>query len=342
MIQKQRYGSSPDGQDVDLFTLANRHGLKATLTNFGAILTGLEAPDRHGKRADVTLGHDTLAGWISDKAYLGATVGRFANRIAHGRFTLDGRTYQLATNDGPNHLHGGRKAFHKFVWETVDAEDAAVEFRRVSPDGEEGYPGTLTATVRYTLTDDNELRVEFRATTDKPTIVNLAHHSYWNLAGDPRSTILDHELTLHADQYLPVGTSLIPTGERAAVAGTPMDFTKPNVIGKRIAQVPGGYDHCWVVRGAGGTVRPAARLREPVSGRVMEIATDQPGIQFYSGNFLDGSIRGKGGVAYQYRCGLCLETQRWPDSPNQPGFPSPVLRPGETYFHTMVHRFGVE
>ncbi len=332
-VESESYGTTPEGRKFRLFTLSNEHGLKAGLSDFGATLVSLHVPDRQGKLADVTHGYDTLDGWMADKAYMGATVGRFGNRIAKGRFTLDGHTYQLATNNGPNHLHGGVKGFNKHLWEAQPGE-SQVEFRRVSPDGEENYPGTLTARVTYTLTNANELRIEFHATTDKPTIVNLVHHTYWNLTGDPRRTILDHELTLPADSYVPVGEDLIPTGKLAPVAGTPMDFNTPTAIGKRIAQVPGGYDHCWVLRGA-------VSLHDPVSGRFMEISTDQPGIQFYSGNFLDGSIRGKSGIKYQRHTGLCLETERFPDAPNQPAFPSAVVRPGDTYTHTMVHRFSV-
>ena len=341
-IEQKPYGKTPDGQAADLFILANDHGVKAELTSFGAILVSLAAPDRTGKPADVTLGYDSLAGWVADKSYLGATVGRYGNRIAKGRFTLDGQGYRLATNNGVNHLHGGAKGFNKHVWAARAGEGkngVSVEFRRVSPSGEEGYPGTLTVNVTYTLTNTNELRVEFQSTTDQPTIINLVNHTYWNLTGDPRRTILDHELILNADRYVPVDAGMIPTGEPAPVRGTPMDFTKPVAIGKRIDQVEGGYDHCWVVRGPAGRLQRAALLFEPTSGRVMEVLTDQPGIQFYAGNFLDGSITGRGGVAYQRRCGLCLETQKWPDSPNRATFPSPVLRPGETYVHQMVHQF---
>ena len=345
MIQQETFGQTPAGETVQRFTLVNDNGLRAELSDFGALLLSLCVPDRAGRLGDITLGYDTLAGWMGDRAYMGATVGRYGNRIARGRFTLDGKTYALAANNGPNHLHGGVRGFNKVMWaaKTSAGEDGpAVEFRYVSLDGEEGYPGTLTTAVRYTLTPANELRVEFRAVTDQPTVVNLVHHSYWNLTADPRRAILNHELMLAADQYLPVDAGAIPTGELAPVAGTPMDFTKAMAIGIRIEQVAGGYDHNWILRGPAGQVRTAARLADPSSGRAMELLTDQPGIQFYTGNFLDDLIRGKGGLPYHRHGGLCLETQRWPDSPNRPKFPSAVLRPGETYTHTMVHRFSAE
>jgi len=270
-------------------------------------------------------------------------VGRYANRIANARFTLDGRTYTLAANDGPHALHGGRKGFDKVVWaaEPVPVpHGVAVRFSYTSPDGEEGYPGNLKARVTYTLTDDNELRMDYEATTDKPTVVNLTNHTYWNLAGG--GAIYDHELTLHADHFTPVDTTLIPTGEIAPVAGTPMDFTRPKPIGrdlKRLTNQPQGYDHNFVLRGGGGKLAPCATIYEPRTGRVLEIWTDQPGVQFYSGNFLDGTLTGKGGRVYRQHHGFCLETQHFPDSPNQPKFPSTVLRPGQVYRTTTVHKF---
>ncbi len=338
------YGTLPDGRQAMLFTLVNRHGLRARLTDFGAILVSLTAPDREGRLADVTLGYDDLDGWVGDRCYLGATAGRYANRIARGRFPLDGQTVQLATNDGPNHLHGGVKGFNKVLWsgQGIHAQGPeGVVFRYVSPDGEEGYPGELVVTVTYTLTDANELAVEYAATTSKPTVVNLTHHSYWNLRGGGQGDTLGHELTLHADQYTPVDATLIPTGEQLPVTGTPMDFTHPTAIGARIGNVPGGYDHNWILRGQDGVLSPAAEVYEPGSGRVMEVLTTEPGIQFYAGNFLDGSLRGKGGVAYGKHAGFCLEAQHYPDSPNQPTFPTTVLRPGQGYRQKTVHRFSV-
>ncbi len=349
LFQKQDYGALPDGRKAELYTLTNADGLKATLTNYGAILVSMEVPDRDGKLADVTHGYDTLKGWLSNTSYFGSTVGRYGNRIAKGQFTLDGKTYTLAkNNNGENALHGGIKGFDKVLWDAKPVKQAGavgVEFNYISRDGEEGYPGNLKNTVTYWLTDKNELRIEFKATTDKPTIINLCHHSYWNLTGDPKNTILDHELMLAADRFLPVDKGLIPTGERRPVEGTPFDFTKLTKIGARInaedeqLKLGNGYDHCWVLRSQAGNVALAATLYDPSSGRAMDLSTDQPGVQFYCGNFLDGSVAGKGGTKYAFRTALCLETQRFPDSPNKPDFPSAVLRPGETYRHTMVHRF---
>ncbi len=345
---KQDYGSLPDGRKAELFTLTNKNGLKATLTDYGATLVSMEVPDRDGKLADVTHGYDTLEGWLSNTSYFGATVGRYGNRIAKGKFTLDGTSYTLATNNGENHLHGGIKGFNTFLWDATAIKKpgaVGVVFTRTSPDGEEGYPGNLRTTVTYLLTDDNELRVDFKATTDKATIVNLCHHSYWNLTGDPNNTILDHELMLAADHFLPVDEGLIPTGELGPVKGTPFDFTSLTKVGARVnaddEQIKrgNGYDHCFVLRNQTGEVALVGTLYDPSTGRAMDLLSDQPGVQFYCGNFLDGSAAGKGGVKYQFRTALCLETQHYPDSPNKPDFPSVVLRPGETYSHTMIHRF---
>ncbi|MFZ9937749.1 MAG: aldose epimerase family protein [Luteolibacter sp.] len=351
-ISREVWGKMPDGREVALFTLTNANGLRASVTEYGAILVSMETPDRVGKFADVTHGYDTLDGWLTNTSYFGATVGRFANRIARGKFTLDGREYQLATNNSPDgipcHLHGGNTGFDKVLWSGTATPDG-VEFTYLSKDGEEGYPGNLHVKVTYRLTEQNELVWKAEATTDAPTIVNLAHHSYWNLSGDPGTSINQHELMLAADHYLPTDAGLIPTGEIAPVSGTPMDFTTPTAIGARLGadfeplRLAGGYDHAWVLRNDGNApLRLAARLRDPASGRTMEILTDQPAIQFYGGNFLDGTVAGKGGVKYAHRTALCLETENFPDAPNQPGFPSTVLRPGETYTHSMVHRFLVE
>ena len=350
-VEQEVFGKMPDGREVKIFTLTNANGLKARVTEYGAILVSMETPDKSGKFADITHGYDTLEGWLTNTSYFGATVGRFGNRIAHGKFTLDGKEYQLATNNDPGgipcHLHGGVKGFDKVLWSGKPVGTNAVEFSYLSKDGEEGYPGNLDVTVTYTLTDHNELNWEASATTDAPTIVNIVHHSYWNLSGDPKTTINDHELMLAAPNYLPTNAGLIPTGEIAPVAGTPMDFTKRMVIGDRIEadfealKFGGGYDHCWVLEPS-DKVRLAARLRDPKSGRVMEVSTDQPAIQFYGGNFLDGSVTGKGGVAYAHRTALCLETERFPDAPNKLEFPSAVLRPGETYKHVMIHKFSAD
>lgn len=350
-VKEEIFGKMPDGSEVKIFTLTNKNGLRARVTEYGAILVSMETPDKSGNSADLTHGYDTLDGWLTNTSYFGATVGRFGNRIKDGKFTLDEKEYTLATNNDPGGipcaLHGGLKGFDKVVWSGQPIGDNAVEFSYLSKDGEEGYPGNLAVKVTYSLNDDNELKWEATATTDAPTVLNVVHHSYWNLSGDPSQEINDHILTLNADSYLPTDIGLIPTGEIAPVAGTPMDFTKPAAIGERVdsdfeaLRFGGGYDHAWVLAKGDG-VRLAARLEDPKSGRVMEISTDQPAIQFYGGNFLDGTATGKGGVAYAHRTALCLETEGFPDSPNQPSFPSPVLRPGETYRHTMIHKFFAE
>lgn len=347
----QVYGKLADGREVKIFTLTNKNGLRARVTEFGAILVSMEIPDKNGKLADVTHGHDTLEGWLGDTSYLGASVGRFGNRIKAGKFTLNGKEYTLATNNDPGgipcHLHGGKVGFNKVLWSGKRTGNQSVAFTYLSKDGEEGYPGNLTTTITYTLNDANELKWEAKATTDAPTVLNIVHHSYWNLSGDPTRKINDHVLQLEADHYLPTDAGLIPTGEKAPVAGTPMDFTKPTAIGARVEQdFPAlklglGYDHCWVLRPGKG-VRLAARVSDPTSGRVLEVSTNQPAIQFYGGNFLDGTTTGKKGVAYQHRTALCLETENYPDAPNQPKFPSAVLKPGETYHHVMIHKFSVQ
>jgi aldose 1-epimerase len=345
------FGELPDGSQASLITLTNRNGLRARVCDYGALLIAMEVPDRNGVLADVTHGFDALAGWLVNEPYFGASIGRFGNRIKGGKFTLDGKEYTLATNNAPGgipcHLHGGIRGFDKVRWQIEAVAPDSVTFRHVSAAGEEGYPGTLTARITYTLTDANELLWEATATTDAPTVVNLVHHTYWNLSGDPTTTILDHVLTLAADHYLPTDAGLIPTGEIAPVAGTPMDFRLPTAIGERIEadfealKFGAGYDHCWVLREGQG-VCLAARIEDPKSGRVMEVLTDQPAVQFYAANFLDGRTPGKGGVAYARRSALCLETEGFPDSPNQPAFPSAVLRPGAAYRHTLVHRFSVQ
>lgn len=349
-VTKESFGQLPDGRDVEIFTLTNRHGLIARVTSYGAILVSMQTPDQHGTLADLTHGFDTLDGWLHHNGpYFGATVGRFGNRIAHGKFSLDGKDYSLATNNNPGgipcHLHGGLTGFDKVLWSSK-TYDNTVEFSYLSVDGEQGYPGNLHVTVRYTLNDDNELIWQATATTDAATPINMVHHSYWNLSGDPRTTILDHQLTLHADHYLPTNAGLIPTGEIAPVAGTPMDFTRPHAIGARIddpfqaLQFGAGYDHCWVLRDGQG-VRHAATLKDPKSGRVMEIHTNQPAIQCYAAYYLDGHTLGKSAVPYASRTAIAMETEGFPDAPNQPSFPSAILRPGETYNHLLVHRFSI-
>ena len=350
------YGKMPDGREVKLWTLTNVAGMEAKVTEYGAILVSLKAPDRDGKLADITHGYDSLEGWLTNSAYFGATVGRFGNRIANGKFTLDGKEYSLVTNNDPGgipcSLHGGKEGFCKKLWKgegfTGEA-GSGVKLTYTSPDGEEGYPGELSVEVTYTLTEKNELVWEAKATTKAPTVLNIVHHTYWNLSGDPSTSINDHEMTLYADRYLATNAGMTPTGELAPVAGTPLDFLEPTVIGKRIdadheaIKLAGGYDHAWVLNGTpeGSLVR-AARVRDPKTGRTLTLTTNQPAVQFYGGNFLDGTTTGKAGVKYQHRTALCLETENYPDAPNNPKAPSPVLRPGETYYHKMVHTFTAE
>src|SRR5262245_20457916 len=347
----QPFGKTTEGQEIKVHTLTNLKGMRVKLINYGATLISVETPDRNGKLANITLGFPSLEGYLQRHPYFGSTVGRYANRIAGGKFTLDGKTYTLATNNGPNHLHGGRKGFDAVVWkaEPVTSEaqpqSVGVKFTYSSADGEEGYAGTLDVTVIYTLSNENALRMQYQATTDKPTVVTLTNHSYWNLAGAGSGDILGHELMLAADRYLAIDDTSIPTGELAAVKGTPLDFTQPHAIGERIGELKTephktkGYDHCYILRGQQGRLELAARVKEPKSGRVMEVYTTEPGVQLYCGNFLDGSPSGGG---FKQHEGFCLETQHYPDSPNKSAFPSTVLRPGEIYRSTTEHRFSVE
>jgi len=343
-VAKEAFGRA-GGRDVDLYVLTNSRGMVAKVTTYGATLTELDVPDRGGRLGDVVLGFDGLGGYLAKEPFFGATVGRVGNRIAKGRFSLGGRTYQLATNDGPNHLHGGIRGFDKVVWDAVVAAAAqgpAVRFTYLSRDGEEGYPGNCRVSVVYTLTDAGELRLDYTVTTDRDTPVNVTNHSYFNLAGAGSGDILGHELQLDADRYTPVDATLIPTGALAPVAGTPMDFRKPTRIGEHLRQVggnPEGYDHNFVVNRAGAGLAPVATVYEPTTGRVMEVLSTEPGVQFYTGNFLDGTITGKGGVVYRQHAAFCLETQHFPDSVNHPNFPSYVLRAGDTYRSTTVYRF---
>ena len=352
-LSRAPFGALPDGTRIELFTLTNARGTEARVITYGGIIVSLRTADRRGSFADIVLGHDTLDAYVADSPYFGAIIGRCGNRIAGGRFTLDGREHVLATNNGPNHLHGGVRGFDKVAWHAEPFERSSgvgIELRYTSRDGEEGYPGKLEALVRYTLSDRNELAIDYRATTDAPTVVNLTQHSYFNLIGDPTRDVLGHQLTLLAAHYTPVGETLIPTGEVARVAGTPFDFRVATPIGARIGAAhdqlrhAGGYDHNFVLDHGGRSREPApaARVVEPVSGRRMELFTTEPGVQFYSGNFLDGSVRGKNGVAYAHRTGFCLETQHFPDAPNQPAFPSVVLRPGSEYRSRTVYTFGVQ
>jgi len=342
-----------DFDSVQLFTLTNDQGMTVKVTNFGAIITTIMVPDRNGKMADIALGYDTVEGYINaiDRPYFGAIVGRYGNRIAKGQFTLEGETYTLATNNGENHLHGGNFGFDKVVWDAKPVSAvgwSGVELNYLARDGEEGYPGNLKVRVLYKLADNNKLTVEYHATTDKATPINLTQHTYFNLKGEGEGSILDHELFLNAKEYTPVDAGAIPTGELAPVEGTPFDFTTPKTIGRDIGQdhqqleLGLGYDHNFVLQGDKGTMKLAARVYEPTSGRVMEVHTEEPGIQFYCGNFLDGTLKGKSGKPYVHRGGFCLETQHYPDSPNQPKFPSTILRPGKQYKTKTVFTFSTK
>lgn len=337
------FGSLPDGSRVNLHTLTNAQGMSAAVSDYGALLVSLKSVDREGEIGEITLGFDSLEGYLGKHPYFGATVGRYANRIAGARFSLDGIEYRLAANNGENHLHGGLIGFDRVLWEAdVFEEDGTcgVCFSRVSPDGEEGYPGNLEVTVTYTLTDMDELRIDMEAMTDRATPLNLTNHTYFNLRG--HGDVLGHVVQVAAAKFTPVNAALIPTGRLAKVAGTPLDFTTPHAIGERLAAVPGGYDHNFVLdRKADGQLVAAARVEEAESGRVLEVSTTEPGIQFYTGNFLDGSLTGRGGVRYARHAGFCLEPQKFPDSPNQPAFPSSILRPGSMYVHTILFRCSV-
>jgi aldose 1-epimerase len=342
------FSKTADGQEIQLFTLTNAKGMKATISTYGGTLTGLLVPDKDGKMSDVILGFDKADGYLSPEfkksnPYFGALIGRYGNRIAKGKFTLDGKAYQVGVNNNGNSLHGGNVGFNQKIWTAkpgTSADGETLTLTYLSKDGEEGYPGNLTVTVVYTLTADNALKIDYTATTDKATPVNLTNHAYFNLAQGQSKDVLAHQVTIPADRYTVVDDKLIPTGELKPVKGTPFDFTSPHAIGERIAQVPGGYDHNWVLNQATGQ-HSAATVYEPTTGRTMEVTTDEPGVQFYTGNFLDGSLKGKDGVVYGKHAGFCLETQHFPDSPNQPKFPSTILKPGETYHTTTSYTFGV-
>jgi aldose 1-epimerase len=347
-MQKKSFGKTEDGQPVDLYILTNKNGMESAITNYGGTVVSLIVPDRNGKREDVVLGYDNLAGYATGKAYIGATVGRYANRIAHATFTLDSTTYTLAKNDGDNHLHGG---FNKRVWTAKDVSSSAgqaLELTYLSKDGEEGFPGTLPVKVVYTLTDQNELKIDYSATTDKDTILNLTNHAYFNLAGQGNGDILQQQIMIRADRFTPIDATSIPTGELRSVKGTPFDFTNSIAIGVRIDQddqqlkLGRGYDHNWVLNnGTPGSLFLAAQAYDPHSGRVLEVLTTEPGIQLYTGNFLDG-IHGKDGKVYNRRYAFCLETQHFPDSPNHPNFPSAELKPGQHFQSTTVYKFSTK
>ncbi|MBK8566427.1 MAG: galactose mutarotase [Saprospiraceae bacterium] len=355
LVQKEAWGKLADGSPVDRYTLTNKHGLVAQITNYGGIVVSLMTPDRNGKLGDVVLGYETLDEYVKDNPYFGCIVGRFGNRIANGQFEMDGKTYKLAKNDGENHLHGGLKGFDKVVWEAIpdtSKGEASLNLTYVSPDMEEGYPGNLEVRVVYTLTHNNELKITYFATPDKKTHVNLTHHSYFNLTGNAQRDILDHVLSITSNGFLPVDASLIPMGTLTSLNGSPFDFRKPKRIGLDInaeheqLKIGHGYDHCWLLSSikTGNMKNPAATVYEPISGRFMEVYTTDPGIQFYSGNFLDGKYKGKGGVVYQDRWGFCLETQHFPDTPNrsQNEWPSTVVMPGSHYSSTTIYKFAVK
>jgi aldose 1-epimerase len=346
-FDKMDFGKTPDGTPVEQYVLSNGK-MTVKIITYGAIVTEIDVPDRNGKIADVVLGFDNLEGYLGGHPYFGAATGRVANRIAKARFTLDGKEYKLAANNGPNTLHGGLKAFDKVVWKAADASGAsgpAVKMSYLSPDGEEGFPGNLSVNITYAVTPANELRIDYSATTDKATPVNITNHTYFNLAGPAAGSILGHEMMLAADLYTPVDDTLIPTGETASVQGTPLDFTRPRALGSRIGELKGeppGYDHNYVLRSGGKALALAARVTEPVSGRVLEMFTTEPAVQLYTANFLDGTLKGKGGVIYKRQQAFCLEAQHYPDSVNQPKFPSTILRPGSTYTQTTIYKFSAQ
>ncbi len=348
-ITFESFGKTPDGAPVSLYTLRNKNGMEARISNYGGIITSLKVPDRNGNLGDVVLGYDNLEGYLKTTPYFGAMIGRYGNRIAKGQFTLDGIPYTLVTNNGPNALHGGAKGFDKVVWNANSystEEGPSLELTYLSKDGEEGYPGDLKVKAVYTLTQSNALRLEYTASTDKDTVLNLTQHSYFNLAGE--GDVLKHVVYINADKFTPVDSTLIPTGELRSVEGTPFDFRTPTAIGARINQdgeqlkFANGYDQNFVLNKRMGQLALAARVTEPTTGRVLELFTTEPGLQFYTGNFLDGTITGKDGWVYQFRDAFCMEPQRFPDSPNHPNFPSAELRPGETYHHTIIYRFSTE
>jgi aldose 1-epimerase len=347
-MKKDPFGKLPDGTAVDLFTLTNASGVSTSITTYGGRVVTLKVPDKKGAVGDVVLGFDSIDGYVAENPYFGALIGRYGNRIGNAQFTLNGKVYKLAANDGPNTLHGGTKGFDKVVWTAMDIstkDTPGVEMRYVSKDMEEGYPGELTSIVTYTLTPQNELKIEYKATTTMATVLNLTNHSYWNLAGAGEGDILNHQMMIAAGKFTPVDKTLIPTGELKSLDGSPFDFRNATAIGARIdkddeqLKFGKGYDHNYVIDGADGSLKRCALVTEATTGRSMEVLTTHPGIQFYTGNFLDGTIKGKGGKVYGHRGAFCLETQHFPDSPNKPSFPTSELKPGETYKHTTVYRF---
>ena len=352
-VKKQSFGTLPDGTPVDIYTMTNAHGMEIRATNYGGIVVSLRVPDKKGNLDDIALGFDDLKGYLANTPYFGAIIGRYGNRIANGKFTLDGKEYSLARNNGPNSIHGGLKGFNKVMWQAEPFESSAgagIILTYTSKDGEEGYPGNLKTKVIYTLTDKDEWIIDYEAVSDKATPVNLTEHTYFNLAGEGKGDILAHTLQLSASRFTPVDQNLIPTGELRAVKDTPLDFTEPTAIGARIdsdydqLRLGHGYDHNFVIDDAAKSIDPilAARVKEPTTGRVLEVYTTEPGLQFYTGNFLDGTISGKKGHLYKQRYGFCLETQHFPDSPNHPDFPTTILKPGQTYHSRTVYKMSVE
>lgn len=341
MSNIEQFGTMENGKDVQLVTLTNKKGIEVKITNYGGTVTSIKTPDVEGNVDNIVLGFDSLDKYLAGTPYFGSTIGRFGNRIAEGKFSLNGENYQLSVNDGNNHLHGGEKGFDKVLWDIESTSKNTLVLTYLSEDGEMGYPGNLEVKVTFTLTDENELRFDYEATTDKATPVNLTNHSYFNLSGDPETTILDHELMIAADSYTPVNSELIPTGEIASVDGTPFDFTESYEIGARIENVEGGYDHNFVLNDTDGTMKSIATLYDPQTKRELEVITEEPGIQFYSGNFLDGTLEGPDGSSYVQYAALCLETQHYPNSPNEDEFPSTILEPGETYRTSTIYKFSV-
>lgn len=342
-IVKEEFGQLPDGRTVHLYTLTNENGIEVKITNYGGIITSLKTPDKDGNIENIVLGFDDLESYLGEHPYFGALIGRYGNRIEDGEFELNGTEYQLTVNDGDHHLHGGETGFDKVLWDVVSADDQSLKLNYISMDGEQGYPGRLDVMATYRLTDENELRLEFEATTNKATPVNLTAHSYFNLTGNPENTILDHELKIHADHYTPATEDLIPTGDIEPVNGTPFDFTEFEEIGSRIENVPGGYDHNFVADTTTDEgIDLMAEVREPESGRTLNVLSTEPGIQFYSGNFLDGTLENEDGIPLEKHSGFCLEPQHFPNSPNEPDFPSTILSPGEMYQNVIVYQFGVE
>lgn len=341
-INEEVFDRFDDGREVHLYTLKNANNIEAQITNYGGIIVSLKTPDKDGNQENIVLGFDNLGNYLDGHPYFGALIGRYGNRIDKGRFTLEGKEYQLTVNDGENHLHGGEQGFDKVLWDAEITDEQSLRLTYLSPDGEEGYPGNLEVSATYSLTDQDELKIEFEASADQATPVNLTAHSYFNLTGDPSQSVLNHRLKLNAENYTPVNDQLIPTGEIRNVENTPFDFSEFHTIGSRIEQVEGGYDHNFILNEETGNLKTAAEVHEPESGRKLTVRTTEPGVQFYSGNFLDGSLKNSDGTSYEKHSGFCLEPQHYPNSPNEPEFPSTIVQPGEIYRSSIVYSFSVE